>query len=116
MPSCHFVHLILLSSGPKVPKSGPFKNEGIHEIAVYRDSEIDADTGELEEIKLWAIERLMKFKAVFPNRINHSPRSPFGARSGLGTGFRSARCLSFSRRPPSPEGTDRQPLLVMPSH
>ena len=31
MPSCHFVHLILLSSGPKVPKSGPFKNEGIHE-------------------------------------------------------------------------------------
>jgi hypothetical protein len=32
MPSCHFVHLILLSSGPKVPKSGPFKNEGIHEM------------------------------------------------------------------------------------
>ena len=31
-PSCHFVHLILLSSGPKVPKSGPFKNEGIHEF------------------------------------------------------------------------------------
>jgi hypothetical protein len=31
MPSCHFVHLILLSSGPKVPKSGLFKNEGIHE-------------------------------------------------------------------------------------
>ena len=35
MPSCHFVHLILLSSGPKVPKSGPFKNEGIHELATY---------------------------------------------------------------------------------
>ena len=32
MPSCHFVHLILLSSGPKVPKSGPFKNEGIYEV------------------------------------------------------------------------------------
>src|SRR5208337_1804930 len=32
MTSCHFVHLILLSSGPKVPKSGPFKNEGIHEF------------------------------------------------------------------------------------
>ncbi len=31
MPSCHFLHLILLSSGPKVPKSGPFENEGIHE-------------------------------------------------------------------------------------
>jgi hypothetical protein len=31
MPSCHFVYLILLSSGQKVPKSGPFKNEGIHE-------------------------------------------------------------------------------------
>ena len=35
MPSCHFVHLILLSSGPKVPKSGPFKNEGIHEGQVH---------------------------------------------------------------------------------
>ena len=35
MPSCHFVHLILLSSGPKVPKSGPFKNEGIHEANAY---------------------------------------------------------------------------------
>ena len=34
MPSCHFVHLILLSSGPKVPKSGPFKNEGIHESGI----------------------------------------------------------------------------------
>jgi hypothetical protein len=32
MPSCHFVHLILLLSGQKVPKSGPFKNEGIHEM------------------------------------------------------------------------------------
>jgi len=38
MPSCHFVHLILLSSGPKVPKSGPFKNEGIHEHPMYRFS------------------------------------------------------------------------------
>jgi len=36
MPSCHFVHLILLSSGPKVPKSGPFKNEGIHEIVTWK--------------------------------------------------------------------------------
>ena len=36
MPSCHFVHLILLSSGPKVPNSGPFENEGIHEIAVMK--------------------------------------------------------------------------------
>ena len=31
--SRRFVHLILLSSGPKVPKSGPFKNEGIHEVS-----------------------------------------------------------------------------------
>jgi hypothetical protein len=30
--SCHFVHLILLSSGQKVLKLGPFKNEGIHEV------------------------------------------------------------------------------------
>jgi exopolysaccharide biosynthesis polyprenyl glycosylphosphotransferase len=31
MPSCPFVHLILKSKGQKVPKSGSFKNEGIHE-------------------------------------------------------------------------------------
>ena len=31
MPSCPFVHQILHSKGQKVPKSGAFKNEGIHE-------------------------------------------------------------------------------------
>jgi hypothetical protein len=31
MPSCPFVHLTLQSKGQKVPKSGGFKNEGIHE-------------------------------------------------------------------------------------
>jgi len=32
MPSCPFVQLILQSKGQKVPKSGSFKNEGIHEL------------------------------------------------------------------------------------
>jgi len=31
MPSCPFVHRIHQSKGEKVPKSGAFKNEGIHE-------------------------------------------------------------------------------------
>jgi len=31
MPSCLFVHQIHQSKGQKVPKSGAFKNEGIHE-------------------------------------------------------------------------------------
>ena len=31
MPSCPFVHQSLQSKGQKVPKSGAFKNEGIHE-------------------------------------------------------------------------------------
>jgi hypothetical protein len=38
-------------------------------IAVYRDGEIDADSEKLVDIKQWAIENLLKFKAVFPNRI-----------------------------------------------
>jgi hypothetical protein len=33
MPSCPFVPQIHQSKGQKVPKSGAFKNEGIHEIA-----------------------------------------------------------------------------------
>jgi len=33
MPSCPFVHQILHSKGQKVPKSGAFKNEGIHELS-----------------------------------------------------------------------------------
>jgi hypothetical protein len=32
MPSCPFVQLILQSNGQKAPKSGAFKNEGIHEV------------------------------------------------------------------------------------
>ncbi len=39
MPSSHFVHPILLSSGQKVPKVGPFKNEGIHEVSVMSGGE-----------------------------------------------------------------------------
>jgi hypothetical protein len=31
MPRCPFVQLILQSNGQKAPKSGAFKNEGIHE-------------------------------------------------------------------------------------
>jgi len=37
----------------------------------YRDGEIDADTEELTEIRKWAIEKLLKLKAVFPRRIEN---------------------------------------------
>jgi hypothetical protein len=39
-------------------------------IAVYRDGDINADSAMLEEIKTWQIENLLKFKAVFPKRVN----------------------------------------------
>jgi hypothetical protein len=35
MPNCHFGHLILLLKGQKAPKSGQFKNEGIHELGCF---------------------------------------------------------------------------------
>jgi hypothetical protein len=38
-------------------------------VAAYKDGNIDADTDELVEVKRWAIESLLKFKAIFPNRI-----------------------------------------------
>jgi uncharacterized protein DUF4268 len=38
-------------------------------VTTYRDGEIDADSDGLAEIKQWAIERLLKLKAVFPKRI-----------------------------------------------
>lgn len=38
-------------------------------IAVYRQGSIEDDSKTLVEIKDWAIERLLKFKAVFENRI-----------------------------------------------
>jgi Domain of unknown function (DUF4268) len=38
-------------------------------IATYRDGGIDADSEQLAEVKRWAIESLLKFKKVFPNRI-----------------------------------------------
>ena len=49
MPRCPFVHLILLSKGQKAPKSGPFKNEGIHEgvdikAVVLGDASIEKKT------------------------------------------------------------------------
>jgi len=40
-------------------------------IVAYRDGEIDADTEELTEIRKWAIEKLLKLKAVFPRRIEN---------------------------------------------
>ena len=38
-------------------------------IAVYRDGDIDADSETLVDIKRWAIENLLRFKAVFPDLI-----------------------------------------------
>jgi hypothetical protein len=38
-------------------------------IAIYRDGSIDADSDQLAEIREWAIASLLKFKAVFPRRI-----------------------------------------------
>ena len=40
-------------------------------IAVYRDGDIDADSGVLADIQNWTIENLLKFKAVFPGQIQH---------------------------------------------
>jgi hypothetical protein len=39
-------------------------------IALYRDGDIEADSENLAVIKNWAIEKLLKFKAVFPQRID----------------------------------------------
>ena len=38
-------------------------------IALYRDGSIDADSETLADIKRWAIQNLLKFKAVFPARV-----------------------------------------------
>jgi hypothetical protein len=38
-------------------------------IAAYRDGDIDADSETLAEIRKWAIDNLLRFKAVFPDRI-----------------------------------------------
>jgi hypothetical protein len=38
-------------------------------IAAYRDGDIDADSETLAEIRKWAIDNLLRFKAVFPDRV-----------------------------------------------
>ncbi len=38
-------------------------------IAVYRDGDIDADSETLVDIKNWTIQNLLKFKSVFPTKI-----------------------------------------------
>lgn len=38
-------------------------------IAAYRDGDIDADSESLAEIRKWAIDNLLRFKAVFPERV-----------------------------------------------
>lgn len=40
-------------------------------IAVYRDGAIDSSDSELEEIRKWHIDNLLKFKMVFPNKIRN---------------------------------------------
>lgn len=43
-------------------------------IAVYRDGDIDADSETLAEIKNWTIQNLLKFKAVFPTKVQQCAR------------------------------------------
>ncbi len=38
-------------------------------VAVYIDGSITDDTNEIENIKKWAIENLLKFKKVFPKHF-----------------------------------------------
>ena len=38
-------------------------------VALYRDGSIDADSETLAEIRRWAIQNLLKFKSVFPVRV-----------------------------------------------
>jgi Domain of unknown function (DUF4268) len=45
-------------------------------IAACRDGDIDADTEELATIRKWAIETLLKLKAVFPKRIENCTKPP----------------------------------------
>lgn len=43
-------------------------------IAMYRDGDIDAPSETLEEIKQWVIMALLKFKQIFPERIQQALR------------------------------------------
>lgn len=45
-------------------------------IAVYRDGDIDAETETLAEIKRWTIQNLLKFKTVFPPRVQQCLNAP----------------------------------------
>lgn len=38
-------------------------------IAIYRDGNIDQDSETLDQIRIWSIEHLLRFKRVFPGRI-----------------------------------------------
>ena len=38
-------------------------------IAVYRDGDIFTDSQNLEEIKAWCIEKLLKFKQIFGDKL-----------------------------------------------
>lgn len=38
-------------------------------VALYRDGNIDTDTETLEDIRLWAIRNLLRFRAIFPTHI-----------------------------------------------
>jgi hypothetical protein len=43
----------------------PLEEKRACRIAAYRNEEIDDDSETLEEIKIWTIERLLKFKEIF---------------------------------------------------
>lgn len=44
-------------------------NRRVCRVAVYRDGDIDADSETLADIKNWTIQNLLKFKAVFPAKV-----------------------------------------------
>ena len=50
MPSCPFVHQIHQSKGQKVPKSGAFKNEGVHEDP-WSNSQTEGQINRLKTLK-----------------------------------------------------------------
>ena len=48
------------------------EEQKISRIAVYREGSIDSDDKELEAIKAWHVENLLKFKEVFTPKIEHA--------------------------------------------
>jgi len=60
----------IIEKGLGFPLSwGKLEEKQASRIAIYREGSIDNDEAELEDIKNWAIENLLKFKKIFPIQI-----------------------------------------------